>query len=106
MEAQFPDLRTFRLHKVIEDIDFDGASVPGLRGSFYRRRDESVGVYSYAGRELFMAWGYVGEEHCRFTAVRRPDGSWARPHPGCPAVRVLRNADDATAVTGVEIRAG
>lgn len=91
---------------MIEDIDFEGEPVPGLRGSFYRRRDESVGVYSYAGREVFMAWGYVGEEHCRFTAVRRPDGSWAMPRSGCPQVRVLRAADDASAVTGVEVRAG
>ncbi|MGH3734798.1 MAG: hypothetical protein ACRDT6_04125 [Micromonosporaceae bacterium] len=88
---------------MIEDIDFDGAAVPGLRGAFYRRDRESVGVYSYAGREVFMSWGYVGEEHCRFTAVRRPDGVWARPRHGCPEVRVLT---DATGITGVEVHPG
>ncbi|MGH3713598.1 MAG: hypothetical protein ACRDT4_09100 [Micromonosporaceae bacterium] len=88
---------------MIEDIDFEGAPVPGLRGTFYRRQNESVGVYSFAGRELFMAWGYVGEDHCRFTAVRRTDGSWAAPRSGCPQVKVLRAGDDATTVTGVEV---
>ncbi|MQA28096.1 MAG: hypothetical protein GEU94_22190 [Micromonosporaceae bacterium] len=92
---------------MIDDIDIDGVPVPGLRGHFYRRagrgRLESVGVYSYADAELFMAWGYVGEEHCRFTAVRRDDGSWAEPYTGCPKVRVLRAESDERAVTGVEL---
>jgi hypothetical protein len=39
-----------------------------------------------------MAWGYVGEEHCRFSAVRGEQG-WGQPRPGCPNVRVLRDGD-------------
>jgi hypothetical protein len=91
---------------VIDDIDIDGVEVPGLRGAFYRRQHsaglESVGVYSFADADLFMAWGYVGEQHCRYTAVRRADGSWAPPYSGCPKLRVLRSESDGRTVTGVE----
>lgn len=92
MSKSLPDLRQFQLHKVIDDVDFEGEPVPGLRGRFYRRRDESVGVYDLAGQEVFMAWGYVGEEHCRFNAVRRADGIWDSPRPGCPDVTALRTS--------------
>lgn len=78
-----PDLSQFRLHKVIDDIDLDGVVIPGLRGSFHRRGKETAGLYTYEGREIFCAWGYVGEEHCRFTAYRRR-GGWTPPHAGCP----------------------
>lgn len=107
VDENIPDLTTFRPHKVIDDIDIDGVAVPGLRGAFYRRERpaglESVGVYSFAEGEVFMAWGYVGEEHCRYTAVRRPDGSWAPPYSGCPKLRVLRSGSDGRTVTGVEV---
>ncbi|MEV6525399.1 hypothetical protein AB0M43_25935 [Longispora sp. NPDC051575] len=95
-----PDISLYDVHKIIEDVDFEGTPVPGLRGAFYRRpagdRTESVGVYSYADDELFMAWGYVGEEHCRAAAARRPDGAWDAVRTGCPDVRVLRTGDEVT----------
>lgn len=98
-----PDLSEYRLHKVIDDVDLDGVVVPGLRGHFHRRhagaRTSTVGVYSYAGVELFMAWGYVGEPHCRFTALRRPDGSWGRPRPGCPPVTRVYDGARVAALT-------
>jgi hypothetical protein len=94
MEA--PDLAQFRAYKVIDDIDLEGVVVPGLRGEFLSRaegpRTATVGRYSYAGREVFRAWGYEGEEHCRYFAIVGPDGEWERPQAGCPRVRVL--ADD------------
>lgn len=98
-----PDLSEYRLHKVIDNVDLDGVVVPGLRGSFHRRatgsRVRTVGVYSYAGAELFMAWGYVGEVHCRFSALRRPDGTWGPPRPGCPPVRRVHDGGRVTALT-------
>ena len=105
MTLEIPDLVTFRLHKSTPDIDVDGVPVPGLRGEFYRRergsRTESIGVYSYRHR-VFIAWGYVGEPHCRHHAVRRPDGGWQRPRTGCPQVRVLRAAAG-TRVIGLRV---
>lgn len=86
MMPELPDIERFERHKVVDDIDIDGTVVPGLRGTFYRRpvngRVESVGVYHYGEREVFRAWGYVGEPHCRFTAIRGPDG---RGDPLSPA---------------------
>jgi hypothetical protein len=89
-----PDLSSFRPHRVVDDVDLDGRAVPGLRGTFLRRaagpRVETVGVYRYAGVEVFLAWGYVGDAHCRFTAYARP-GGWGPALPGCPDVdEVLR----------------
>lgn len=90
-----PDLSEYRLHRVIDDIDLDGVVVPGLRGSFFRRpsgaRVHTVGRYEYAAGPVLMAWGYVGEEHCRFTALHQPDGSWGPPQPGCPPVRRIHH---------------
>jgi hypothetical protein len=37
-----------------------------------------------------MAWGYVDEEHCRYSTVCGQDGRWEQPTPGCPQVRLLR----------------
>jgi hypothetical protein len=91
---QLPDLSGYQLRRTIDDIDLAGVTVPGLRGSFFRRpcgvRVRSAGVYEYGGTTLFMAWGYVGEEHCRFTALCRDDGSWEPARPGCPEVSVRR----------------
>jgi hypothetical protein len=36
-----------------------------------------------------MAWGLVGEEHCRFTAYHREDRGWTGPRPGCPDLRLV-----------------
>ena len=102
MEA--PDLAQFSAYTVIDDIDLEGMVVPGLRGEFLRREDgdrtATVVRYSYAGREVFRAWGYVGEEHCRYFAVLGPDGVWERPQAGCPRVRVLA---DSTGVAGLAL---
>jgi hypothetical protein len=98
-----PDLSEYRLHKVIDDVDLDGIVVPGLRGTFHRRPEgavtSTVGLYSYAGVELFMAWGYVGEVHCRYTALRGPDGSWGPPLRGCPPVSKVCDGGRVTALT-------
>jgi hypothetical protein len=98
-----PDLSEYRVHKVIDDVDLDGIVVPGLRGAFYRRPEGSltstVGLYSYAGVELFMAWGYVGEAHCRYTALRGADGSWGPPLSGCPPVSKVCDGGLVTALT-------
>ncbi|GAA1379516.1 hypothetical protein [Catellatospora chokoriensis] len=86
-----PRLAEYAPHRIVSDIDLEGHVVPGLTGEFFRRpedgRTATVGLYRYLGIELFMAWGYVGEEHCRWTAYRRTDGGWGPPHPGCPRVR-------------------
>lgn len=88
--STFPQLTEFTEHRIVPDIDLEGWIVPGLTGAFFRRpegdRIASVGLYRYDGVELFMAWGYVGEEHCRWTAYQR-DGDWTPPHSGCPRVR-------------------
>ncbi|GAA1413452.1 hypothetical protein GCM10009662_57880 [Catellatospora coxensis] len=86
-----PRLAEYVPHRIVSDIDLEGHVVPGLTGEFFRRpedgRTATVGLYRYLGAELFMAWGYVGEEHCRWTAYRRADGAWSVPHAGCPRVR-------------------
>ncbi|MDI1464915.1 hypothetical protein QEZ54_28490 [Catellatospora sp. KI3] len=85
-----PRLADFRPHRTVPDIDLEGHVVPGLTGEFFRRPDgdriATVGVYRYRGAELFMAWGFVGEQHCRWTAYR-DDAGWTAPHEGCPRVR-------------------
>ena len=97
-----PDLGEFHPYKIVEDIDLEGVVVPGLRGEFLRKehgeRTATVGRYSYAGREVFRAWGYAGEEHCRYFAVIGPDGAWEMPQAGCPRVRVLTSVDGRSAL--------
>jgi hypothetical protein len=103
--VESPDLAHFRPYKVIDDIDLEGVTVPGLRGEFLRRelgeRTATVGRYTYGGQELFRAWGYVGEEHCRYFAVRGADGALEPPQAGCPRVRVIK---DSTGVAGLALR--
>jgi hypothetical protein len=100
---ELPDLSGYQLHKVVENVDLDGVVVHGLCGRFHRRATDSgvltVGVYSYAGAELMMAWGYVGEPHCRFNALRGPDGSWEAPRQGCPPVSRVHDGGQVTALT-------
>jgi hypothetical protein len=90
-----PPLEAFRPHKMIEGVDVKGHELP-LRGAFYRRERagtiESIGVYSYAGRELFAAWGQVGHVACGFNAVRRDDEGWYGTRRGCPVIRPLMDA--------------
>lgn len=96
---ELPDLASYTPHKVIDDIDLEGVVIPGLRADFLRRplsgRVATVGVYRLRGIEIFMAWGYVGEPHCRWTAYRRDDGvggGWTAPHQGCPRLRRVEHA--------------
>ena len=100
MEA--PDLAHYHPYETVDDIDLEGVVVPGLRGEFLRRdagdRVATVGLYSYAGRELFKVWGYVGEEHCRYFAVLGVDGTWEKPQAGCPRVRVIEDANGVAAL--------
>lgn len=89
--TSLPRLAEYAPHRTVSDVDLEGHVVPGLTGEFFRRpedgRTASVGLYRYLGVELFMAWGYVDEEHCRWTAYRGADGVWTSPHEGCPRVR-------------------
>ncbi len=83
-----PDLSTYRLHRVVEDSPVWGVTVPGLRVAYYRHGGRATaGLYAYQGVEIFVAWGYLDERHCRFHAFRDPDGDWEPPQPGCPRVR-------------------
>ncbi|GGJ90699.1 hypothetical protein GCM10010123_20720 [Pilimelia anulata] len=105
---KIPDLAGYDLHRTAEDAEFEGVAVPGLTARFYRRpagrRIASVGHYTYAGRELLLAWGYVDEEHCRASAVRGADG-WEPATRGCPTVRVRRAGGDADGpVAGFAVR--
>jgi hypothetical protein len=92
-DVKAPNLAHFRPYRVIDDVDLHGVKVPGLRGEFLHRkiggRTATVGRYIYAGREVFRAWGYDNEEHCRYFAVLGADGGWEPPQAGCPRVRVL-----------------
>jgi hypothetical protein len=83
-----PDLSVYDLDRVVEDSPVWGVAVPGLRVTYYRRGPRSTaGVYAYQGVEIFVAWGYADERHCRFHAFRDPGGDWEPPQPGCPRVR-------------------
>lgn len=86
-----PDLTAYVPHRSVPDADFEGTIVPGLRADFYRRPDgdriASVGRYSYGGRPVLMAWGYVDETHCSRHAVNDPVHGWQAPVDGCPGVR-------------------
>ncbi|BEL03254.1 hypothetical protein Q0Z83_014450 [Actinoplanes sichuanensis] len=86
-----PDLTTYAPHRSTPDADFEGTIVPGLRADFYRRpegdRIASVGRYSYRGRPILMAWGFVDEKHCRRHAVNEADTGWSAVADGCPDVR-------------------
>lgn len=96
MPVGVPDLRDYRVHREAADAVVEGVAVPGLHGTYYSRsgtsaasaRVATAGVYRFDGVELFMAWGYADEAHCRWTAYRRPDGSWTAPRRGCPRVRL------------------
>ncbi|GIG64789.1 hypothetical protein [Phytomonospora endophytica] len=108
MNTALPDLAGFVLNKVVENIDFEGVAVPGLDGWFYRKEEEdgrtaSVGVYTFDDREVFRAWGYVGESHCRASALHLPGGGWEGPHHDCPEVRVHRRGQ---IVIGFSVRVG
>ena len=83
-----PDLSLFYPYKEIDEVDLDGVVIPGLSAGFHRRaaggRVETVGVYRFAGAEVFMAWGYVGEAHCRSTVFHEGPAGWGAIRPGCP----------------------
>jgi hypothetical protein len=106
-------------------VAVDGTVIPGLRASFYRRangeRTETIGLYRSSGRDLFVAWGYVGEPHCRYNAVHRDpddpaqdadavevenlghDGAWYATRRGCPVLHPIQEDGE---VVGVTILAG
>jgi len=99
--STLPDLTLYRQHREAFDAVVEGLQIPGLHAVYYSRparrgtaaaRVATVGVYRYEGVELFMAWGYADEAHCRWTAYRRPDGSWTPARRGCPRVRVEPDA--------------
>jgi hypothetical protein len=101
-----PDISDFFLHRAVDDAALEGVAVPGLRAEYFRRdegdRIATVGRYSYGGRELLLAWGFVDEEHCRHNAVRDPGGGWHPAVDGCPQVELIR---DGQAVVGLAVRA-
>jgi hypothetical protein len=103
--VSLPDLAAYAPHRTTSDADFEGTAVPGLRADFFRRADgdriASVGRYSYQGREVLMAWGYVDETHCRRHAVHDPRAGWQEVVDGCPEVRFVRAGDE---VVGFELR--
>ncbi len=92
---QLPDISHYKLHKTIVDIDLDGVVVPGLTGRFFQRREggstATAGLYSLAGQELFLSWGYRHEPHCAWTSYRFAEG-WTAPHAGCPRIRTAGDA--------------
>ncbi|GIF14618.1 hypothetical protein [Actinoplanes teichomyceticus] len=96
----------FEPHRSEADAAFEGARVPGLRAEFFRRaeggRIASVGRYCLGAQELFLAWGYVDEEHCRHHAVRDRRGGWHPAAAGCPEVELIR---DGEVVVGLAVRA-
>jgi hypothetical protein len=99
-----PNLAYFRPYAVVDDIDLDGVVVPGLRAEFLRReagcRTVMVSRYSYSGRDVFQAWGYQDEEHCRYFAVYGVDGRLEAAQAGCPRVRVL---SDGSSIAGLAL---
>ena len=86
--VHLPDLSVYQLDRIVEDSPVWGVTVPGLRVTYYRHGPRATaGVYAYRGVEIFVAWGYTDERHCRFHAFRDRDGDWEAPQPGCPRVR-------------------
>jgi hypothetical protein len=62
---------------------------------------------AYDEHELFVAWGYVGEPHCRYNAVQRGNGGWYPTRRGCPVLRPLRkDGREDGEVVGLTILAG
>jgi hypothetical protein len=52
-----------------------------------------------------MAWGFVDEEHCRYSALCDVEGRWQPAVAGCPQVRVMRAGDRPDEpVTGLMLR--
>jgi hypothetical protein len=97
----------FQAHATREQVIVRGTVIPGLRARLYRRRvgarTETVGLYVYGTRELFVAWGYADERHCRYHAVRRDGGGWYPTRRGCPVLHPLGEHGE---VTGLRILAG
>lgn len=97
----------FHWHADRDEVEAGGLVIPGLRASFYRRplgdRVETLGLYAYDERQLFAAWGFVGEQHCRFNAVRREAGGWYETRRGCPVLRPIRQGPS---IVGLTVLAG
>lgn len=106
----FPDLATYSPHRTVADAAFEGVPVPGLHAEYFHRADgdrvASAGRYSMGGRAVLIAWGWADEEHCRWSSVMDPGGSWYPATEGCPVVRVLRAGPGPDApVSGLAVRA-
>jgi hypothetical protein len=100
----------FAFHGIREQVTVKGTLIPGLRATFYRRPNgqqiETIGLYSVDAHDLFVAWGYVGEPHCRYNAVRHGgqdhdgDGwSFYATRRGCPVLEPLRELGGIAGVT-------
>ncbi|CAM3127236.1 hypothetical protein [Stackebrandtia soli] len=98
-----PDLQSFTFHKVLYDVEFGGAAIPGLIGAYYRTtlgdRKESVGIYMVNGVELFRAWGFVDDEHCSYHTIALPGGGVVGPFVGCPNIEVRREGEQVRELT-------
>ncbi|SDZ64795.1 hypothetical protein SAMN05421684_7837 [Asanoa ishikariensis] len=105
---ELPNLAEYGQHRDVAEAEFEGVPVPGLSATFYRRpvgeRLATVGHYTYQGRDLLMAWGFVDEARCRFSSVVDADGGWQPPTPGCPDVAVRRADGDRGPVLGFTVR--
>ncbi|SDS78449.1 hypothetical protein [Actinoplanes derwentensis] len=105
-----PDLTAYVPHRITADADFEGTVVPGLRAEFFRRPDgdriASVGRYSYLGREVLMAWGFVDEQHCRWHAVHDPVDGWQATVDGCPDIRKNPDTIEVRTPTGAWLPVG
>jgi hypothetical protein len=91
--VHLPDLSDYRLVRTVSDAPIDGLTVPGLRVLYFdrvrRAGTATAGVYSFRCAEIFVAWGYARETHCRYHAFRDRRGEWEPPLPGCPKVWLI-----------------
>jgi hypothetical protein len=85
-----PQLADFEPYRIVDSVDLHGVVVPGLRAVYLWNGKEIATAYSYGRRDLFAAWGYDDEEHCRYFAVLGADGRWEDPQPGCPRARAIK----------------
>lgn len=85
-----PHLADFEPYRIVDDVELHGVVVPGLRAEYLRSGRKLATAYSYNGNDLFVAWGYAEEEHCRYFAVVGVDGLWEDPQAGCPRARAIK----------------
>lgn len=88
--VRIPQLADFEPYRIVDDVDLHGVVVPGLRAEYLRRGTRIATAYRYRDRDLFVAWGYAQEEHCRYFVVLGADGCWEEPQAGCPRARAIK----------------